>query len=136
MNPLENYHVKDYLTDKIIIVEPETSVTDVYQKMQRERVRHIPVVSNGEPVGIISDRDVKFVSYSSGVVEMTAKDIMTPEPYVVTVNNSLKDVVKAMAKKKYGSAIIADANNKISGIFTSTDALTILAEAIPKEDEE
>jgi len=53
----------------------------------------MPVVDNGEPVGIVSDRDVKMASKFDRFVSLTAADIMTPEPYTVSPATSLDKVV-------------------------------------------
>jgi len=37
---------------------PEDSVTDVMQRMSEERLRHLVVVGNGTPVGVISVGDI------------------------------------------------------------------------------
>ena len=136
LTSLDQIHLKDYLVSDIVIVTPDSPVVDVYQKMQRSQVRHIPVVEKGEPVGIISDRDVKFVSYSTGVTELTAKDIMTPGPYSPAVGTHMKEVLTTMSKKKIGSALVVDEQKKIAGIFTLTDALEILAKAFPSDEDE
>ena len=124
------FNVKDYTEDELIIALPNTPVTELYQTMQRERIRHIPIVNNGEAVGIVSDRDVKFVSYSSEVTEMTADQIMTENPYTVNLSSGLKDIISTMQNKKINSTLIKDDNGKIVGIFTSSDALDLLAKQI------
>ena len=128
---MENlFNVKNYTSEELIIAQPETPITELYQTMQRERIRHIPIVKNGEGVGIVSDRDVKFVSYSTGVTEMTAEQIMTDRPYTVDMNCELKDIISKMNDKKINSTLIKDDNGKIVGIFTSSDALDLLAKHI------
>ena len=126
----DKYTTKDFLVKNISFVAADQSVTKVYQLMQKERIRHLPVIEKGKAIGIISDRDVKFVSYSTGIIEMSAKDIMTEEPYSIVEGTPMRDVVFHMWEKKFGSALIHNADGKVTGIFTSTDALRILTECI------
>ncbi len=113
--------------DELVLANPETSVIELYQMMQKHRIHHVPVVENGKAVGIVSDRDVKFVSYSDGVTQMTAADIMTPEPYSVSETTQLEEVILTMANKEFNSVLINNEEGKITGIFTSKDALKLLA---------
>jgi CBS domain-containing protein len=131
MPELENsFKIDNYVNNSLVIANPDTPVTELYQLMQKHRVRHLPVVEDGKAVGVISDRDVKFVAYSNGVIGMTAKQIMTEDPYTVTDNDSLQDVVNTMNEKKINSALISNGAGKIVGIFTTSDALKLLADHV------
>lgn len=128
MSLSQEYSTSNYIKkNDLIIAAPETSVVEIYQMMQKNRIHHIPVVDNGKAIGIISDRDVKFVSYSDGVTQMTAADIMTPAPYSVSENTQLEEVILTMANKEFNSVLLHNNDGKITGIFTSKDALKILA---------
>ena len=124
---------QDYTTDmyikkdELVLAAPDTSIMEIYHLMQKNRIHHVPVVENGKAIGIISDRDVKFVSYSDGVTQMTAADIMTPEPYSVSETTSLEEVIITMANKEFNSVLIHNKDGKVTGIFTTKDALGLLA---------
>jgi CBS domain len=46
------------MSDPWLIATPEQSVTDVMQVMTKERVRHMPVMSDGNLIGVISVGDI------------------------------------------------------------------------------
>ena len=46
------------MSDPWLIATPAQPVTDVMRVMTKERVRHIPVLSDGNPIGVISIGDV------------------------------------------------------------------------------
>ena len=50
--------VAEIMTSKLITVGPETTVTDAMELMTEKRVRHLPVLEDGELVGLISIGDV------------------------------------------------------------------------------
>ena len=127
---------EDFKVKELTIVTPEAKLPDVSMLMEKNRIRHIPVVKGGEAVGIISDKDVNFVSYSGFTGEMMASDVMSTNIYSVTPDTPMSTMVSHMARKKISSALLHDENGKIAGIFTSTDALNILASAIEAEEEE
>ena len=52
---------------------------------------------------------------------------MSSEVYTVGPEERLADVARIMAENRYGCAVIVDGSN-VLGIFTSTDALALLAD--------
>jgi CBS domain-containing protein len=119
--------MSSFVKGKISMVELNTPVMEIFNLMKKKSIRHVPVVNDGLAIGIISDRDVQFINHIGDALQLTAKDIMTDNPYSVDSMTSIPHVVNVMAKKKISSVLIHDSEKKISGIFTSTDALEILA---------
>lgn len=55
--------VADAMTERLIVVEPTSSVDDCMSMMTRERIRHLPVLEKGKLAGIVSIGDiVKFLT--------------------------------------------------------------------------
>lgn len=50
--------VRDLMTRTLVTCGPEESLKSAMEKMHRKHVRHLPIVSGGSLVGIISQRDV------------------------------------------------------------------------------
>ena len=50
--------VREIMTSDVITCERHTAVSDLMEQMTRFRIRHIPIVDNGELVGIVSIGDV------------------------------------------------------------------------------
>lgn len=57
LNPDET-HVDDVMTKEIVVADPHDNVDSALQKMHSIGSRHLPVVSNGKLVGMISIRDL------------------------------------------------------------------------------
>jgi signal-transduction protein with cAMP-binding, CBS, and nucleotidyltransferase domain len=53
-----NTPVKEIMTEKVLTVHPEQSMSECMELMTNKRVRHLPVVSENKLVGIISIGDV------------------------------------------------------------------------------
>ena len=59
---LENVKVKDIATKKIITIKPEANLTQALERMNKQRTRRLPVMSNKKIIGYITLRDIlKFV---------------------------------------------------------------------------
>jgi CBS domain-containing protein len=50
--------VSDVTTRDIVVAEPEDSLDTIMKAMAKHRCRHIPVMDDGELVGLVSVRDV------------------------------------------------------------------------------
>jgi CBS domain-containing protein len=46
------------MTHDLVTVTPQTSVTEAMELMTRRRVRHLPVMADGELVGLVSIGDL------------------------------------------------------------------------------
>ncbi len=49
---------EDIMTDKVITCTPNSALEYALEKMSAHSIRHLPVVRDGVPVGIISSRDL------------------------------------------------------------------------------
>lgn len=50
--------IGDIMSDKIVVVKPETTINECMALMTNKRIRHLPVIDEGELVGVISIGDV------------------------------------------------------------------------------
>ena len=51
-------HVFDVMTEDVVTVDPDTTVRDAVGLMLQDEIRHLVVVADGGPYGIISARDL------------------------------------------------------------------------------
>jgi acetoin utilization protein AcuB len=123
-------HVSEYMTAGPFAVGPREPLENAERLMKKYDVRHLPVWTDGELVGIVSDRDVHLVrALASGRPEViTVEQAMTPDPYAPSPDTPLVDVVRTMTERKLGSAVVLE-GGRIVGIFTATDAMRALLDA-------
>lgn len=96
--------------------------------MSKWHVRHLPVLYGGRLVGLVSDRDVDIaLSAAERLQTALVSDLMIESVYVAGPDERLSQVVRAMMTRKLGAAVVAE-NDKVLGVFTTTDALRMLAE--------
>jgi acetoin utilization protein AcuB len=102
--------------------------------MQQHGIRHLPVLDGGQLVGIVSERDLTAIEAleSTELTSLSVAEAMTPEPYAVPATAPLAEVAKRMAEQKYGCAVIVDGRGGVLDIFTTSDALCLLADALPQ----
>jgi acetoin utilization protein AcuB len=51
--------VRDWMTQDVITITPQTSLTEAHALMMSKRIRRLPVVDHGRIVGIVTLGDVR-----------------------------------------------------------------------------
>jgi acetoin utilization protein AcuB len=99
--------------------------------MAEHHIRHLPVLQGGTLLGILTDRDVKLIQSLAGVdaERTTVEEAMTEQPFTVSPDAQLDEVVSEMAEKRYGCAVVVQ-NHRVVGIFTAVDACQALSELL------
>ena len=120
-------YAKDFLQSELSFLSPYQTVFEAYAQMTKDCVHHLPVIEKGEAVGVISDRDLQFIKEFSHNDEILCEDIMTDEPYTVGLETSVSEMSRQMLERRINSTLICDEAGMVIGIFTTTDALKILA---------
>lgn len=116
-----------------ITTELKMPLKDIHMFMNERGIRHLPVVDDEERlVGVVSERDV-LTGKDKGLL---AEDVMTINPFIVDEDADLHTVVENMADYKYGSVLIVDNEEVLTGIFTTIDALRLLARFLETEPDE
>ena len=125
---MENSHtILPYFTVGTHAVEAHQPVSTALEVMQEHDLRHLPVLKNGVVVGEVSDRDLRVWQLQKEFKFETAiAHVMVEAPYIVDPGAPLAEVASEMAARKIGCAIVVS-GGRLSGMFTSTDALRALA---------
>lgn len=120
--------IGEVMTPLPVTLGMKASLLTAHRAMNEKRVRHVPVVEQGKLVGVLTQRDLYFLETIRGVdIEKdNVEDAMTADAYAVAPDAPLASVVSTMARKRYGCAVVMD-DGKVAGIFTTTDALRMLA---------
>lgn len=123
------------MTRKVFVVPPDILLSAAWDLMCRERFRHLPVVSGGILVGIVSDRDILVrAAMEDGTISvpnMRAGEVATPWPHVCTPDTDVRDVVRLMTERKIDAVPVVNGANQFVGLVTSTDLPLLL---IPLEE--
>ena len=106
-------------------VDLNASFDEASELMGHHNVRHLPVTEDQAVVGVITDRDmtsaIHIHSKSSKADSLSVRDLYMADPYVVSVDEPLDNVLLTMAERHIGSAIVTKAG-KLVGMFTTVDA--------------
>ncbi len=114
-------------------VSADAPIPAVVKQMEEGDFRHLPVVQDGELVGIISIHDIdRLIHPDRGDTDRwvtSAAQIMTPDPYVVSPSESFAVVLREMIDRRIGTTLVVK-GGKLAGIVTVTDVCRTLAEVL------
>lgn len=131
--------VTEIMTRSPEYVEVTTRLIEAAQKMEERDIRHLPVLSRGELVGMLSERDFPgLATYVPRVGEtrdqlMTladrpVSDIMSGNVLSVDLEAEVDEVVDLIVDNKVGAIPVVDAEGQLRGIVSYIDVLRHLRE--------
>lgn len=120
--------VKTIVRENVVRAAPSTSVTDVAQLMEDEKVGSVVIVDDDRPQGIITDRDIAIQTAARGQdpTTMTAADVMSEDLVTVDLESGIFDVISAMKDSSVRRIPAVDADGRIAGIVTFDDFVVLL----------
>jgi len=129
--------VSKIMTDNLVKLNLNDSLTKAESLFKKNKIRHLPVVSGDEIVGMLSYTDLLRISFADATddsgdsVETTVYDMFTLEQvmtsHVKTVNaeDNIKDVAEIFTSAEFHALPVVE-DNKLVGIVTTTDIIKYL----------
>ncbi|MDY6820125.1 MAG: IMP dehydrogenase [Deferribacterota bacterium] len=101
-----------------ITISPDKKVKDALELMSKYKISGIPVTVKGKLVGIITNRDLRFIDN----IEATVDEYMTKEKLVVApVGVTLEEAKGYLQKHKIEKLLIVDRDFYLKGLITIKD---------------
>ena len=114
-----------------ITIDKGQTLIAAHASMRVHSIRHSPVLKPGSLVGIVSQCDLYVLDTLRDVdLKPVTVEAMTIAPSKVSPDAPLAEVARHMAFHRLGSAVVVDAQGRLVGLFTTTDALTVLADMV------
>ena len=111
---------------------PEDSLAAARRSMAEHRIRHLPVMIEGSPAGVITDQDMRRAEAAGGTDDLTVGDLTLTEACEADISAPLDLVLLEMADRHLDSALVLK-GGRLVGIFTATDACRRFAEFLRRE---
>lgn len=121
------------MSTDIVTVSPKEGVRVAEHLMKAKRIRHLPVVSAGALVGIVSDRDIQRILPSPATSLETHErhclldkfqvaEVMTREVITVTPETTLESAADLLSLHRIGALPVLD-GTRVVGIISDSDVL-------------
>lgn len=100
-----------------ITLTPDATVSQAFQIMAQEGISGFPVVQNKKVVGILTNRDLRFVTNMNTKV----KELMTQNVITLRENFTIEEAKKLLQKHRIEKLLVVDKNNMLKGLVTVKD---------------
>ncbi|HKL13311.1 MAG TPA: CBS domain-containing protein [Halanaerobiales bacterium] len=135
---------KDIMTTDVVTVDPETSVKEAANLMSEKDISGLPVVQNGELVGIVTENDLiikdkklhfpEYINVIGGIIYLESykkfreefkkfvavkvKELMTEDVVTVSPDTSIEDLATIMHQENINRLPVVDNSGQLIGIVT------------------
>lgn len=119
--------VLDIAREGVVTESVGTSIADVVRTMQRETVSSVVVVDDGDPVGLVTDRDLAMVVLDERVdVEETPILEVVPDQLVtIDADAGVYELVALLSEKGLRRVPVVD-DGELVGIVSLSDVVVLL----------
>lgn len=116
--PLDRIPVGVLMTEKPLVVAPDTGVREIARMFAQENISSVPVVDEGVVVGIVTKSDL-MKSALVRALDCPARDVME-DAATVSRYHSLDHVVGVMSER-HDKVLVLDDDGALAGIITETN---------------
>jgi len=122
--------VKNLAVD-VVTASADASVKDLARTMLDEELGDLVIAEDDTPVGIVTDRDIALaVARYDDLSELTAENIMTPDPVTIHEDAPAIDLPATMADGRVRRIPVVDDDGRLVGIATLDDVVATAGEML------
>jgi CBS domain-containing protein len=130
--------VADWMSTPPITVAPSTSLEAAQRLMRQRHVRRLPVVAEGQLIGIVTWGDLRAAQPSAATAlsmhewralldKVTVAACMTPDPLAVAPGASVLEAARLILDHHVGGLPVV-AHGSVVGVITESDLFRLLFE--------
>jgi acetoin utilization protein AcuB len=124
--------VQDWMSKDLITIDEDTSIMKASKVMKQNEIQHLPVLSQGRLVGMVSDRDLKEATPSKATAldihemyylldKIVVKSLMSKTLVTIAPGDTVEKAAAVMLKHHISALPVVDAKGALSGIITKGD---------------
>jgi CBS domain-containing protein len=129
-------HVREIMATDIEVVDRNDNLLTVEERMATKQLRHLPVLEQGDIVGMVTQRDLFKAAMSSAMGygekaqqaylrSVRVKEIMTYPVVTISPDTSIAAAAEMLITKGIGCLPVVD-GSRLVGMITKTDLLRCL----------
>lgn len=136
--------VSEYMTRKVITIQPKAGLREAFFLMRDEAIRHLPVTNEeGELIGIVSDRELRrpgWVDESPDIGhaydltdDLHISDVMIRDIVHVRTYDTLTKAVGTILDYHVGAAPVLDKTGNLVGMLSAVDLLKAFQDTLESQ---
>ena len=130
--------VRDVMTHEVATLERNDRLSTADNVMRLGRIRHMPVLEDGNLIGLVTQRDLfrgallKALGYGSKAEQtmldtLAVKEVMATDLVMIAPDATLQEAAGTMIERKIGCLPVVE-NEKLVGILTEGDFVALVAD--------
>ncbi len=112
--------IKEIMSSSVESVEPGLSIAECARKMRDLDIGCLPVLNNGQLIGMITDRDIccRAVADERDVAKSAAEDIMTKDVTFCFDDQDCEDAAHLMEEKHLRRLVVLSREKATVGVLS------------------
>ena len=130
--------VSQIMTKDVVKLTTKNTLFDAEKLFKEHNIRHLPVVSGNQLIGILSYSDLLRISFSelsdneekvdtTVYNAYTIEQVMAKNPVGVSPDQTVRDVTEILTKQSFHSLPVVE-KGELKGVITTTDLLKYFLE--------
>lgn len=117
--------------DAVTTVQPGATVDEIVETLESENVGSVVVEEDGEPVGIITDRDIALqVTQTDDIASLAAEKVMSEDLVTLQEDEEGIEISRTIDEHNVRRIPIVDENGELTGIVTLDDLVATIGEQL------
>lgn len=134
--------VQDWMRENPVTISPDASLSTAQDLMSEHEVRRLPVVENGELIGIVTYSDIlRQIPVTADeaddhtrvlLTQRTVREVMAYSPITINPSATIQEAAERMLEYQV-SGLPVVRNSKVVGIITESDIFRLVVESWAEE---
>jgi CBS domain-containing protein len=114
--------LRDVMTRNPTVIDPSASIQDAARIMRDQDTGVVPIVENGRPVGLVTDRDIVVRAIAEGPDRLNrpVRDIATTDLVTVEPDISTTEAAALMGERQVRRVLVCE-NDRLVGVASIGD---------------
>lgn len=116
-----------------VMIDADATIKEAAAKMRDVCCGVLPVTDQGEPVGMLTDRDITIRATAEGKnpSQIKVRDVMSDnELFICHESDDARDAFRKMRQNAVGRLLVMDQHDKVVGIVSMADIIADAPEDI------
>jgi len=126
--------VKKAMSSPVISTTPEATIRDAAERMRTHRVGALPVLLEGRPIGIMTDRDIVIRALAAPGfalgLDTSVNDIITRKVITCFYDQDAKEAAALMGEERIRRLLVIDRSGAPVGILSIGDIAEHVSEKL------
>lgn len=115
--------IDQVMTRDVEAISPDSSIWAAAKRMRDLNVGFMPVVEQGQLIGVVTDRDITLRAVAEGLdpVMSTVAEVMTREVITCYADQEVEEAARVMNEHQIRRLLVLDRNQNLVGVISLGD---------------